>query len=1073
TATDQITLADLSGLGDGTLTLSVTLTDPSSNVGAAVTASTSKDATAPAVPVVSSITTDSGANGADGITNDNTLSFNGTAEANATVEVFIDAVSIGTTTADATGQWSFNHETATLTDAIYAITATATDAAGNTSSSSAALSVTIDTAAPAAPVVSSITNDTGANGTDQNTNDPTLSFNGTAEANATVEVFIDAVSIGTTTADGAGQWSFNHENTTLSDASYSLTAKATDAAGNTSVESSGLSVTVDTATPAAPTIDLDASSDTGTSNSDNITNATTLKFNGVAEANADVEVFINDVSFGVTVADVVGAWTLTTSPLTLTGDISVKAITTDQVGNTGPASQVLTVTIDVEVTSPVLSPVDNATDILPTTNLILTFAEDVLKGGNNISVRKSSDDSILESFDVSSAKVTVSGSTVTIDLENTLPPATEVYVTMGQGAIVDKAGNDYAGISNTTDWSFTTIAASVVSSVTAPTADTYGIGDDLDFTVTMVLPVTITGTATIPMTIGSTTVNATQVGTVSNGSSILFRYSVVEGELDADGIAIGSAINLNGGTMKDAFGVDAILGLNNVASTATVLVDGVRPIPTISNATTTDLVNGVYTVFVEFDEAVAGFSATDLSVINGSSSNFTAISNDKKWSFDITPTADGTVSVSLAAGVATDNAGNTSAAGTAVTKTFDGTVPTVSSIARKDADQLNTGTASADFRVIFSEDVLGVDLTDFELALTGTAATLNTVTQVDAKTYDVNVNGISGQGTIGLNVKDDDSILDNAANKLGGTGTGNGDFTDEVYTTNFLPTDITSTPASISENNVIGAIVGALTSTDADAGDSHTYTIVSGTGDTDNASFSIDGTNLKAAAVFDFETKDSYSIRVKTEDGKGGSFEKALTITIDNVLEPSIFVTGDGAFDMSALGLSQTRTLTVTNDGEKPVEVRITSTPAGFSVLPGSLTLTTGASADVTVTFVPTEVRNYGGNIIFNHEGGNEAHPVSGEGAIITSVDTGIIVPADIEIYPNPASRLLTIDLSALNGSKLDITVINATGVAMFNKKGHTQQQLTLNVSGYEMGIYIVQFTNGQSVVRKKVIIKR
>ena len=359
------------------------------------------------------------------------------------------------------------------------------------------------------------------------------------------------------------------------------------------------------------------------------------------------------------------------------------------------------------------------------------------------------------------------------------------------------------------------------------------------------------------------------------------------------------------------------------------------------------------------------------------------------------------------------------------------------------------------------------------MSLTGTTGVLNTILQIDAKTYDVNVNGISGQGTVGLNLKDDDSIIDNASNQLGGTGVDNGAFTGDFYTTNFLPTDVTVTPASISENNAIGDIVGALLSTDADTGDSHSYALVSGTGDTDNASFTIDGANLKAAVVFDFETKDSYSIRIKTDDGNGGAYEHELIIAIDNVLEASIFVTGDASFDVSEIGRSHKRSLTLTNNGEKTVEIRVASTPAGFSAIPGSLILAVGASAEVIVAFIPTEVRTYSGNIVFNHEGGNEAHPVSGEGEIITSVEDRILKSTEILIFPNPVERLVTLDFSVLNGSKLDIEIVNVMGVSMFTKEGFTEKKLVLDVSGYESGIYIVLFNNGHSVTRKKVMINR
>src|SRR5690606_24791643 len=104
-----------------------------------------------------------------------------TAEALATVEVFIGGVSIGTSTADGAGIWSYDHTGTVLSAGNYAITATATDAAGNTSAASAALNITIDTSAPAAPTVTGITDDTGVAG-DAITSDTRLIFSGTAEA---------------------------------------------------------------------------------------------------------------------------------------------------------------------------------------------------------------------------------------------------------------------------------------------------------------------------------------------------------------------------------------------------------------------------------------------------------------------------------------------------------------------------------------------------------------------------------------------------------------------------------------------------------------------------------------------------------------------------------------------------------------------------------------------------------------------------------------------------------------------------------------------------------------------------
>tara|TARA_R110000796_G_scaffold252640_2_gene389880 strand:- start:127983 stop:143453 length:15471 start_codon:yes stop_codon:yes gene_type:complete len=103
---------------------------------------------------------------------------------------------------------------------------------------------------------------------------------------------------------------------------------------------------------------------------------------------------------------------------------------------------------------------------------------------------------------------------------------------------------------------------------------------------------------------------------------------------------------------------------------------------------------------------------------------------------------------------------------------------------------------------------------------------------------------------------------------------------------NNFPTDITLSTTSIAENNALDAVIGTLTTTDADAGNTHTYALVSGAGDTDNASFTLEGSTLKANNTsFNFEDKASYSVRIETNDGEGGTFVKAFEITVTNVNE--------------------------------------------------------------------------------------------------------------------------------------------------------------------------------------------
>jgi hypothetical protein len=129
------------------------------------------------------------------------------------------------------------------------ITASVTSGTGPNTGSGTDVTVTIDTTAPAAPSTPDLNSadDTGTSNSDNITNKTTaLGFSGTAENNSTVELFDGVTSLGTTTATNGGNWNFS---VNLAEGSHSITAKAKDAAGNTSVASGALSVMVDTTKP--------------------------------------------------------------------------------------------------------------------------------------------------------------------------------------------------------------------------------------------------------------------------------------------------------------------------------------------------------------------------------------------------------------------------------------------------------------------------------------------------------------------------------------------------------------------------------------------------------------------------------------------------------------------------------------------------------------------------------------------------------------------------------------------------------------------------------------------------------
>lgn len=98
------------------------------------------------------------------------------------------------------------------------------------------------------------------------------------------------------------------------------------------------------------------------------------------------------------------------------------------------------------------------------------------------------------------------------------------------------------------------------------------------------------------------------------------------------------------------------------------------------------------------------------------------------------------------------------------------------------------------------------------------------------------------------------------------------------------PTDVTLVPSSVAENQPAGTVVGTFITTDPDD-TVFTYELVTGDGDTDNASFAIVNGQLTTAAVFDFESQSSYTVWVRATDTTNQSVERALTITVLDVDE--------------------------------------------------------------------------------------------------------------------------------------------------------------------------------------------
>ena len=140
--------------------------------------------------------------------------------------------------------------------------------------------------------------------------------------------------LGSTTADGSGNWSITAS--VLADGVHQIAAWASDLAGNQST-SGTLTITIDTLAPAVSVPDLAAASDSGSSNTDNLTKITNPVFTGTSAAGATVQLLEGATVLGSATADASGNWSITSSALA-DGVHNIAAQATDLAGNTSAAS---------------------------------------------------------------------------------------------------------------------------------------------------------------------------------------------------------------------------------------------------------------------------------------------------------------------------------------------------------------------------------------------------------------------------------------------------------------------------------------------------------------------------------------------------------------------------------------------------------------------------------------------------------------------------------------------------------------------------------------------------------------
>jgi DNA/RNA endonuclease G (NUC1) len=485
--------------------------------------------------------------------------------------------------------------------------------------------------------------------------------------------------------------------------------------------------------------------------------------------------------------------------------------------------------------------------------------------------------------------------------------------------ITDIPGNPLSGGFTTGQFYTLDHVGPNVTSVAVPANSTYTVGQNMDFTVNFNENAFVAGgTPRIALTLNSGSVYANYVSG-SGGTALLFRYTVVTGDSDPDGIAVGSVIDLNGATIRDSLGNDAVPALNSVGSTTGVLVDANAPsVVSVVRTDPNPNRNSTVNYSVTFSQSVTGVDASDfaLTTTGVTSPSITGVTGSgSSYTVSVgTGTGDGTIRLDVVNNGSIVSSTNNAPLGSAFTAgevyNIDKTAPVVQSIVRANGDP--TAAATVNFTVTYSEPVSGVSAQDWALTTTVSGASV-TGFSGSGTTYNVAVNSGSGDGTIRLDVVTGGTVIDAAGNLLAA-----GFTSGQLYT-------IDKTAPSVSSI----ARIGAATTNAASV--QFTVTFSEPVLNVGSADFTATTTGLTGASVTGVSGSGPYVVTVNTGSGDG-------TVQLD--------VNAGTATINDAAGNALTASFTIGDSDTIDKTV-----PAVQSIVKASADPTTATSVNFTVTF--------------------------------------------------------------------------------------------------------------------------
>ncbi|UXI03214.1 Ig-like domain-containing protein [Photobacterium sp. TY1-4] len=1023
---------DVSSFNNGTLTVSASQSDAAGNTSSAASTTITLDNTAPSAP---SITTPIEGDGRVNAAEDNDVLIAGTgAEAGNSVTVTIhDGANSQsrTVTADGSGNWTISgseFDVSSFNNGTLTVSASQSDAAGNTSSA-ASTTITLDNTAPSAPSITTpIEGDGRVNAAEDN--DVLIAGTGAEAGNSVTVTIHDGANSQsrTVTADGSGNWTISGSEFDVSafnNGTLTVSASQSDAAGNTSSAAS-TTITLDNTAPSAPSITTPIEGDGRVNAAED--NDVLIAGTG-AEAGNSVTVTIHDGANSqsrTVTADGSGNWTISGSEFDVSsfnnGTLTVSASQSDAAGNTSSAAST-TITLDNAAPSAVTitTPIE--------TDGIVNAAEDndVLIAGSGAEAGNSVTVTITDNNSSVSRTVTADNS------GNWTLSGSELDVSgLNNGTLTVSATQaDTAGNTSTAATQTITLDNAAPSAVTITTPiETDGIVNAAEDNDVLIAGSGAESGNSVTVTITDNSSSVSRTVTADNSGN----WTLSGSELDVSG--------LNNGTLTVSATQADTAGNTSTAATQTITLDNAAPSAvTITTPIETDgIVNAAEDndVLIAGTDAEAGNSVT-VTIHDGANSQSRTVTADGSgnWTisgseFDVSSFNNGTLTVSASQ---SDAAGNTSSAAS-TTITLDNTAPSAPSI---------TTPIEGDGRVNAAED------NDVLIAGTGAEAG-NSVTVTihdgaNSQSRTVTADG-SGNWTISGSEFDVSSFNNGTLTVSASQSDAAGNTSSAASTTITLDNTAPSAPSITTPIEGDGRVNAAedndvlIAGTDAEAGNSVTVTIHDGA-NSQSRTVTADGSGNWTISGSEFDVSafnnGTLTVSASQSDAAGNTSSAAsTTVILDNVI-PSVSMTSSKA----SLKAGETATLTFTLN-----ETSSDFAEGDITVVGGTLSNFAGSGTAYTATFTPAADRSEPATFDIAAETFTDAAGNSNTAATQLSITLDTALPS-VTISSDKASLKageqatisVTLNEASTDFAESDITVV---GGALSNFTSHSGTSYTV-----------------------------